>query len=98
MKIEHSYSCNKTEAYSRVDGFLDQLQKQYSDMISNSQRTWNSQRDRMDFSFSLMTFNVKGSVQLNEHGLVLDGKVPLLARPFSGKIESAIKGKLEELF
>lgn len=98
MEVKRNYNCGKKEAYKRVDTLLTELQDKYGDMIGNPTKSWNSSNDKMDFSFNAKGFTIIGNVVLTDNQLILDGKLPWLARPFSGKIETAIKGELEKLF
>jgi hypothetical protein len=99
--MEIKYPLNnytKEDAYHLIDGFLDSLVNQYSDMISNPEKEWNKQKDKMNFGFEAKGFNISGDIRLQEKELILNGKLPFAARLFSGKIEKIVKGKLEELF
>ncbi len=98
MEIKYDYSCGKQEAYNKIDNLLEELQSQYSDMISNSTKEWNSSKDSMKFSFKVKGFNIIGDVGLNDDGLILNGKLPFAAKMFQGKIKSTIETKLNELF
>jgi hypothetical protein len=98
MEIKHNYSCSKQVVYKKIDSFLDQLTNQYSDIISNPTKKWNNSNDKMDFSFKVKGFNITGNIKLDTNKLTLEGSLPFLARPFSGKIEDTIKSELEKLF
>lgn len=98
MEIKHDYSCGKQEAYKKIDNLLEELQTQYSDMISNSTKKWNSLNDKMEFSFKVKGFKIVGDVNLYDNRLILNGKLPFAARIFQGKIKSTIEEKLDELF
>lgn len=81
-----------------MDNLLTELQEKHSDKISNASREWNGSKDLMNYSFSAMGFNVSGNVVLGEDGLVLNGKLPLAARMFKGKIKSTVESALDDLF
>lgn len=98
MEIKHDYSCGKQEAYNKIDNFLEELQAQYSDMISNSTKKWNSSNDKMEFSFKVKGFNITGDVSLHDYKLIFNGKLPFAAKIFQSKIKSTIEEKLDELF
>lgn len=98
MEIKYDYSCGKQEAYDKIDNLLEGLQSQHSGMISDSTKEWNSSKDKMDFSFKVKGLNITGYIELNDNGLVLNGKLPFAARMIQGKIKSTIEKKLNELF
>jgi len=98
MEIKYNLkNYSQCEAYNKIDLFLDGLVSQYKNMISNPKKKWNDEKDYMDFGFEAMGFNIKGDIKLQGKELILNGRLPLLARVYSGRIEKIIKGKLEEL-
>ena len=97
MRIEHEHALTADESYKRISNLLSGLQSQYADKITNPTTSWNSDHTRMDFSMEIMGFRTSGQICLTDHMATLDGKIPLMARPFSGKIENMIKSKLDEL-
>lgn len=97
MRIEYNHQHTKEEAYKKIDGLLEELKNKYGEMVQNPSKSWNSEHDRMDFSFRARGFNITGNIQLQGMAVVLEGKLPLLARPFKGEIESRIREKLEEI-
>ncbi len=97
MRIEHIYSSTRDHAYKQIDTLLASLQKQHGDKITNPSSSWNDSKDKMEFSFGIYGFTLKGSVQIQDGEVIVEGKVPLLARAFQGKAETLIKGKLEEI-
>ncbi len=97
MIIEHRYKGTKEHAYQQIDTLISGLQKQYGNQISNPSTSWNSSKDEMSFTFGVYGFTLKGKVHIQNEKVILDGKVPLLARAFQGKAEALIKGKLEEI-
>jgi len=97
MRIEYPHQHTKEEVYKRVDGLLKGLQDKYGEMVQKHSRNWNSTNEKVDFSFKTRGLNITGNIQLQERAVVLEGKLPLLAKPFKGEIESIIKEKLEEI-
>ena len=97
MKICYKHSLQREEAYRRVNELLSKLQRKYSDKIKNPQMRWNSDNTQMDFSLEIMGFNTTGSVYLRNGEIILEGKLPFMARVFNGRIESIIRGQLEKL-
>jgi len=58
------------------------------DMIQNPSSKWNDKKDNMNFSFKAEGFNIIGDIQLGDNQLVFEGKLPFLAKPFGGIVES----------
>ncbi len=97
MRIEHKHNLTNEEVYRRLQGLLSDLQEQYADKIKNLQSQWNQDNTQMDFSVEIMGFRSQGRVYLLDKKVILEGNLPLMARMFSGKIESMIKARLEAL-
>jgi len=97
MKIEYSHNKPKEEAYEKISTLLNELQKKYTGDISNPQMSWNETKDKMNFSVSIRGANISGEVYLQDKRIILDGKLPFLARMFSGQIEGRIRKELEAL-
>ena len=98
MIIKYEHGKGKEEAYQKIDSLLNELQKKYSNIISNPYKKWNNSNDKMEFSLSMKNFNLYGDVEVTENQIVLNGKIPFVARFLKGKIESMITEKLDELF
>ena len=80
-----------------MDNFLKDITTQYADKIRNPQTKWNLNHTQMDFSIEVMGLKTNGHVYLKDGLVTLEGKVPLMARMFSGKIEEVIREKIEDL-
>ncbi len=89
---------SQEEAYQKIDSFLDGLVKEHSNLVSNPQKEWNASKDKMNFSFEAKGYNINGDIIIQGKELVLNGKLPLVARMFSGKIERMINENLDNLF
>jgi hypothetical protein len=99
MEIKYNLgNYSQEEAYQKIDSFLDGLVEKHSDLISNPQKEWNNEKDKMEFGFEAKGYNIEGTINILEDKLVLNGKLPWVARMFSGKIEEIINKQLDELF
>ncbi|MGY4884029.1 MAG: polyhydroxyalkanoic acid system family protein [Nanobdellota archaeon] len=99
MEIKYNLgNYSQEEAYQKIDTFLDGLVNQYSDLVSNPSKTWNTSKDKMNFGFEAKGYNISGDINLRKGELVLNGKLPWVAKMFSGKIEEMVLKQLGELF
>ncbi len=98
MKIVHKYSCGINEAYTRMNNFLENLTKDYAQMISHPIKEWNDKNEEMNFEFEMGGMNITGNVALYNEGLVLQGDLPFPANLMKRDIEKIIQVKLEEIF
>lgn len=98
MKLEYRHGVSAQEAYKRIDGLLTALQGKYSDQIESPDKSWNDSHDRMDFSLKVLGQHISGNLALNGDRAVLDVKLPLLARVYSGRLEKMVVEQLDQLF
>jgi hypothetical protein len=85
------------EVYDKIDSFSNILIVRYPNLISHSEKKWNSKKDTMKFKFESRGHNVSGNMHLNGKELVLEGKIPLIVRPYRKDIVRKIEKTLEEL-
>jgi len=97
MRINYQHNLTQEEAYRRINNLLTDLQKQYADKISNPRTIWNPEHTRMDYNMEIMGFSTKGEVTLRNGQVSLEGKLPFMARMFSGKIEEMVRKQLDDL-
>ena len=50
-----------------------------------------------EFSFVARGFSIKGTLEVNDSQLILDAKLPFLAKPFEGMIRSRIEQELDHI-
>lgn len=96
MQIRYRHRLGANEAYRRIDGLLTRLQEHYSDQLSDIYTNWDSDHRRMGYRFRTHGLKIEGNIQLGDSEIVLNGKLPLAARIFQGRIERAIRGQLVE--
>ena len=97
MRIEYQHKLTSEEAYRRISHLLSDLQRKYADKISDPQTRWNSEHTRMDYSMKIMGFSAEGQVTLQNGRVSLEGKIPFMAKMFSGKIEKMVREQLDDL-
>ncbi len=97
MRIDYQHNLTQEEAYRRINNLLTDLQKQYADKIRNPQTSWSPEHTRMSYSMEIMGFGTKGEVTLQDGQISLEGKLPFMAKMFSGKIEEMVRKQLDNL-
>lgn len=97
MRIEYSYNIEKEKVYNRIDNLLSSLQEKYKEDMSNPQKRWNSNKDKMEFNMLIKGYEISGIITLQDNKVIIEGKLPFIAKMFSGKIENAVKSQLETL-
>ncbi|MBL7698194.1 MAG: polyhydroxyalkanoic acid system family protein [Chitinophagaceae bacterium] len=86
MSIPHSLG--QQEALDRIQKLLGNVQDRFSGQLKDVQQNWNGNEG--SFSFSVMNMPVSGKLTVNNGDVALDGKLPLAASLFQGKIKEVI--------
>jgi putative polyhydroxyalkanoate system protein len=89
------HSLTKEEARSRLDRFVEALERQYAGKVSDLQQGWEG--DTLKFSVKTFGIQLSGGITVNDNDLKLDGDLPFAAMMFRGKIESDFKEQLEKI-
>ncbi len=95
MNITVNHNLATDEAKKRILKLADELKKDYGDKISDYSESWSG--NSADISLKVMNMKVKGKLDILSDNVTMNGKVPLMAKPFQGQIETLIRAKLSEL-
>ena len=96
MRITVPHFTTKAEAHRIIDEKLGQLLAQYGHYLSESQHQWEG--DRMTFAGAARGFKVSGSMEITDSEVIIDGKLPLIAKPFEPRIKSQVEKEATEMF
>ena len=94
MAVPHHTT--KDEARRIVERRLDQLRAQYGSMASDLQESWNG--DVLTFSAKARGFTGSGTLEITDSEVIIDGKLPLIAKPFEPRIRSTIEREAAAMF
>lgn len=86
MSIPHSLG--QDEALDRIRKLIGNVEERFSGQLKDVQQEWNGNEG--SFSFSVMSMPVSGKLTVNNGDVALDGKLPLAASLFQGKIKEVI--------
>ena len=86
MNIPHQLE--QQEALSRIQTLLKRVESQFGTQVQDLQQEWNGNQGV--FSFRVMNMPVSGKLRVNNGDVALDGKLPLAASLFQGKIKEVI--------
>ncbi len=81
-------------AVSKLTGLMNAMQAKYKDVASNVQGTWAD--NVLNFSLKVMGFTIQGKVTVEDKVAHVEGKLPLAAAMFRGRIEESIKTEMEK--
>ena len=86
MSIPHSIG--KEEALSRIKKLFGNVETRFPGQLKDVKQEWNDNEG--SFSFSIMNMPVSGKLTVINNDVALDGKLPLAASLFQGKIKEVI--------
>ena len=89
---------NTTQQQARVilDAELPGLLTRFGNDVSNVVTSWRD--SAMQFSFRARGFSFRGTLEVTDAQFILDVGVPLLVRPFQGRVETAIHEWVDDVF
>jgi putative polyhydroxyalkanoate system protein len=93
MEVPHNLSAD--EAKSRLERFIESLQSEFKDKVSDLEQAWNG--NTLNFAFKTFGFKIAGAIASLEKKLQVSGDLPFAAMMFKGKIEGEIRTQLERL-
>jgi hypothetical protein len=96
MRIAVPHNTTRDMARKRVEQKVGQLLSQFGDKADDVRHEWSG--DSMAFSGKARGMSVHGTLEVTDAAVILDGKLPLLARPFEGRIREAIERELAAMF
>ena|SRR5688572_29483879 len=95
LDIDIPHSLPPQEALTRIQGLLQQLQREQVGTVTDVSETWNGNEGQ--FSFSAKGFDLSGKIKVEENRVSINGQLPFALSFFKGKISEAIREKAGEL-
>ena len=93
MTIPHALG--QDEALTRMKQESKAALEAFGDQVKDLKEDWTD--NRVDFSFSAMSFSVQGDMQVNSDCIALNAKLPMAAFMFKGMIEQRLRERLGEV-
>ena len=95
MKVVINHSLPQNNAIECSKKIIDNLKEEHNDRISDVFEKWD--KNKSDFSFKLMSFNISGNIKVTENEVIIEGKLPFAASMFKGIIEKTIKDNANKM-
>ena len=96
MRISVPHHTTREEARQIIEKRLDELHAQHGHYASEVEKNWNG--DALEVKVKARGFSGTGKVEITDSEVIIDGKLPLMARPFEPRIKSMIESEAAELF
>jgi len=96
MRIAVTHKTDKATARRKIEDRLQQLLATYGNYLTDIEHRWEG--DRLFFAGKAKGMKANGTVDVTENEVIIDGKLPLLAKPFEPRIKSTIEREAESMF
>ena len=96
MRISVPHKIDKATARKRIEERLHQMLATYGHYLSEVEHRWEG--DRLVFSGKAKGMKANGTVDVTDNEVIIDGKLPLLAKPFEPRIKSTIEREAATIF
>src|SRR5207247_7086673 len=96
MRISVPNKIDKATARKRIEERLHQMLATYGHYLSEVEHRWEG--DRLVFSGKAKGMKANGTVDVTDNEVIIEGKLPLIAKPFEPRIKSQIEKEAETMF
>ena len=96
MRIVVPHHTTRAAARKRVEEKFSQLLGEYGQHADDADHHWTG--DTLMFRGKAKGFTIEGSVEVTDTEVILDGKLPLLARAFEPKIRQTVEREAARIF
>ncbi|MCH8309637.1 MAG: polyhydroxyalkanoic acid system family protein, partial [Chloroflexi bacterium] len=93
MEVRRYHNMTMDAAMQLADQILPRFIEQAGDNVSNVERQWDG--NVLRFAFRTRGMNIKGTFQVTDDEIIIESKLPFIARPFEGRVRSAIEEQLD---
>ena len=96
MRIAVPHNTTRDKARTIIEQKMKALQTQYGHYANDIDHQW--QGDTLHFGFKARGMSGKGTLEITDDDVIIDGKLPLIAKPFESRIRSTVEREAEEMF
>lgn len=96
MRIAIPHHTTKPLARKRLEERIGELLSQFGGHAEEVHHEWVG--DALRFRGKARGMSVEGRAEVTESELILEAKLPLLARPFEGRIRQAVEREADAMF
>ncbi len=96
MRVAVEHRTTKDMARRKVEQRLAGLLAQFGGHADEMEHEWFG--DTLRFKGKAKGLKVQGTVEVTDAAVIIDGKLPLLAIPFEGRIREAVQKEADSMF
>jgi putative polyhydroxyalkanoate system protein len=96
VRIAVPHNTTRDKARKIIEQKMKTLEGQYGHYANDVEHQW--QGDTLHFAFKAKGIHGKGTVEITDSDMIIDGKLPLIAKPFESRIKSTVEREAEEMF
>lgn len=96
MKITVPHNTDKQTARQKIDARLQELLATYGHYLTDIEHRWEG--DRLFWAGKAKGLKAAGTVDITDSEVIVEGKVPLLAKPFEPRIKNTIEREAAAIF
>jgi predicted metal-dependent hydrolase len=96
MRIAVPHNTTREKARRIVDQKLSTLLGQFGHHAKESEHEWTG--DTLRFKGKAQGLTIEGTVEITDQMMIVDAKLPLLAKPFEGRIRQTVEHEAEVMF
>ncbi len=93
FNMEVPHALGRDAAIQRLQQFMDKVRNRGD--VTDLQETWVG--NILRYSFKTFGFSIEGVTTVDDDRVQMEGKLPLAATPFRGKIENSIQEELTRM-
>jgi hypothetical protein len=96
MRIAVPHRTTREKARSVVEQRVGQMLAQFGDRADDVEHTWIG--DQLRFKGRASGFHIEGTLEITDAEVIIDSKLPFLAKPFERKIRTTVEKEAEAMF
>lgn len=96
MRIAVPHNTTKDAARQIVDRKLEQLLSEFGGRAEEVEHQWTA--DTLQFKGKARGISISGTVEVTPEVVIVEAKLPLLAKPFGGRIRETVEREAEGMF
>lgn len=96
MRVAIEHNTTRIDARQIVEAKIGSLMRQFSQQADTVDKEWIG--DTLHFRGKAHGLSLKGTVEVTETEVIIDGHLPLLAMPFESRIKQTVEREAEAMF